>query len=84
MFIVKKSVYGKKPNERAYKKTNSLLYHNKSMREVCEDQYNYFEKFKRNKTRVSYSNFGTKRTSITTLSNGGKIKTIIEEVLVRK
>lgn len=84
MFIVRKSVYAKKPNERAYKKTNSYLYHNKSMREVCDDQYNFFEKHNKNKPKVSYSNFGTKRTAIRTLPNGAKIKTIIEEVFVRK
>ena len=44
MFIVRKSVYAKKPNERAYKKTNTYFYHNKTMREVCDEQYNFFEK----------------------------------------
>lgn len=84
MFIVRKSVYAKKPKERAYKKTHTYFYHNKSMREVCDNQYNLFEKNSRNKPEVSYSNFGTKRTAIRTLPNGAKVKTIIEEVLVRK
>ena len=84
MFIVRKSVYAKKPNERAYKKTNTFFYHNKTMREVCDEQYNFFEKYNRNPPKVSYSNFGSKRTAIRTFPNGGRVKTIIEEVFVKK
>ncbi|MBE6143861.1 MAG: hypothetical protein E7177_07775 [Erysipelotrichaceae bacterium] len=86
MFYVKKTVYVKSPNSRVYKKTDKkpYRYFDKTFREVCDDQFNFFEKNSRNKLEVTYSNFGSKRTAIRTLPNGGKIKTVIEEVYANK
>lgn len=39
----------------------------------------FFERGKKNKPKVKYSNFGTKRTAVTTHENGGKYKVVIEE-----
>ena len=84
MSFIRKSIYIKSPNSRVYKKTNSYRYFDKTLREVCDDQYNFFEKGSKNKPVVTYRNFGTKRIAIRTFPNGGKIKTTIEEVFVKK
>ncbi len=84
MFFIRKSIYVKPANSRYYKKTNSYRYFDKTHKEVCDDQYNFFEKNSRNKLKVTYSNFGTKRTAIRSLPNGARVKTIIEEVYSKK
>ena len=84
MFFVRKTVYVKPVNSRYYKKTNSYRYFDRTHKEVCDYQYNLFEKRSRDKIKVDYSNFGSKRTAIRTLPNGSKIKTVIEEIYSKK
>ena len=42
--FVRETLYFKKPKERAYRKFKSIDKYNESFRQVCDDQYNYFEK----------------------------------------
>ena len=84
MFFIRKSFYVKSPNSRTYRKLDSYRYFDKTHKEVCDYQYNMFEKGNKNKPKVTYSNFGSKRIAIRTFPNGGKMKTIIEEVYSKK
>jgi hypothetical protein len=85
MFFIRKTDYIKQPNSRVYKKFNKpYRYFDKSFRQVCDEQYNFFEKHNKNKPKVTYSNFGSKRTAIRSFPNGGKMKTVIEEVYTKK
>lgn len=84
-YAVRKSIYLKKANERVYRKQDKVyLYFDKSFKQVCDEQYSFFERGSRNKPVVSYSNFGTKRSAVRSLPNGAKIKTVIEEVYLKR
>ena len=81
---IHKTTYVKLPGQRNYKKHSHRVITDRNFRSVCDEQYNFFERGKNNKPKVEYSNFGTKRTAVTTHENGGKYKVVIEEKLIEK